>query len=85
MNVKPDTILPWGVKPNDKAIEVGGDDWNQKTALRLEYDYAKVKPLLEKIAAVAVGGKTEVKVKKTSWDDLDSQMQTDIEEKWKQE
>ena len=84
VNVKPDTIFPWGMKPNNKAIQVGGDDWNQKTALRLEYDYARVKPILEKIAAVAVGGKTEVKVKKTSWDDLDSQMQTDIEEKWKQ-
>ena len=84
VNVKPDTILPWGVKPNATAIEVGGDEWNQKTALRLEYDYAKVKPLLEKIAEQAVGGKTKVKIKKT-WDDLDSQMQTDIEEKWKSE
>ena len=79
VNVKPDTILPWGVKPNNKAIQVGGDEWNQNTAMRLEYDYAKVKPLLEKIAANAVGGKTKVKIKKT-WDDLDSQMQTDIEE-----
>ena len=85
VNVKPDTIYPWGMKPNNKAMQVGGDAWNQKTALRLEYDYAKVKPLLEKIAAQAVGGKTEVMVKKTSWDDLDSQMQTDIEEKWKSE
>ena len=68
-----------------RLSQVGGDDWNKKTALRLEYDYAKVKPLLEKIAAQAVGGKTKVMVKKTSWDDLDSQMQTDIEEKWKEE
>ena len=85
VNVKPDTIYPWGMKPNNKAMQVGGDAWNKKTALRLEYDYARVKPLLEKIAAVAVGGKTEVMVKKTSWDDLDSQMQSDIEEKWKSE
>ena len=61
VNVKPDTILPWGVKPNATAIEVGGDEWNRQTAMRLEYDYAKVKPLLEKIAADAVGGKTEIK------------------------
>ena len=84
VNVKPDTILPWGVKPNGKVIAVGGDEWNKNTAVRLEYDYAKVKPLLEKIAEQAVGGKTKVKIKKT-WDDLDSQMQTDIEEKWKSE
>ena len=57
----------------------------RKTAVRLEYDYAKAKPILEKIAAVAVGGKTEIKVKKTSWDDLDSDTQEQIEEKWKKE
>ena len=61
VNVKPDTIFPWGMKPNNKAIEVGGDEWNKNTAMRLEYDYAKVKPLLEKIAADAVGGKTRLK------------------------
>ena len=85
VNVKPDTIFPWGSKPNNKAIQVGGDEWNQKTAVRLEYDYAKVKPLLEKIAAIAVGGKTKVMVKKTSWDDLDSDTQEKIENGWKKE
>ena len=82
VNVKPDTILPWGVKPNGKAIAVGGDEWNKNTAMRLEYDYAKVKLLLENIAADAVGGRPEIKLKK-SWDDLDSQMQTRYREEWK--
>ena len=50
VNVKPDTILPWGSKPNNKAIQVGGDEWNKNTAVRLEYDYAKVSPLLNQIA-----------------------------------
>ena len=55
VNVKPDTILPWGVKPNGKVIAVGGDEWNKNTAVRLEYDYAKVKPLLENIANESFG------------------------------
>ena len=29
VNVKPDTILPWGVKPNGKVIAVGGDEWKR--------------------------------------------------------
>ena len=85
VNVKPDTILPWGVKPNGKVIAVGGDEWNQKTAMRLEYDYAKVKPLLEKIAADAVGGRTEIKAAPKEWDELDDETQEKIESAWKQD
>ena len=51
----------------------------QKTAMRLEYDYAKVKPLLEKIAADAVGGKTEIKATLKEWDELDDETQEKIE------
>ena len=59
VNVKPDTMFPWGVSRINKAIAGWRRRWNQKTAMRLEYDYAKVKPLLEKIADQAVGGKTK--------------------------
>jgi hypothetical protein len=85
VNVKPDTILPWGVTPNGKAISVGGDEWNQKTALRLEYDYAKVKPILEKIAAEAVGGEAKIRKDLKSWDDLGGDTQGQIEDKWKKQ
>ena len=85
VNVKPDTILPWGVKPNATAIAVGGDEWNKNTAMRLEYDYAKVKPLLEKIAANAVGGRTEIKAAPKEWDELDDETQEKIESAWKQD
>ena len=33
-----------------RALEVGGDEWNKQTAARLESEYAKVRPDLDKLA-----------------------------------
>ena len=57
----------------------------KNTAVRLEYDYAKVKPLLENIAADAVGGRTEIKAAPKEWDELDDDTQEKIESAWKQD
>jgi phage-related protein (TIGR01555 family) len=35
------------VKPHPVAIDVGGDEWNKQTALRLELEYQMVRPKLE--------------------------------------
>lgn len=40
---------------NAEAVDVGGDDWNQHIAKRLEGDYQRVKPELDKLAKSVVG------------------------------
>jgi hypothetical protein len=45
---------------NPKAINVGGDEWNKRTAIRLESEYQIAKPELEKIVTDAVAGKDVV-------------------------
>lgn len=40
---------------NPETIDVGGDQWNKDTAVRLETEYQTARPELEKIATAAVG------------------------------
>ena len=37
-----------------RVVDVSGDDWNRKTAERLEKDYADVRPEIDKIATEGV-------------------------------
>jgi hypothetical protein len=52
-----------GEKPLDPVvIDVGGDEWNKQTAVRLEREYQQAKPELEKLASAAVVGIEPVKM-----------------------
>lgn len=46
-----------GGKLDPKVVQVGGDKWNQETALKLETEYQEAKPQLEKLATDAVSEK----------------------------
>jgi hypothetical protein len=43
-----------------EAVNVGGDEWNKQTAVRLEKEFAEAAPKLEKIVDDAVSEKVEV-------------------------
>lgn len=47
-------------KLNPEVTEVGGDEWNQETAVRLEKEYVEAKPKVEAILDKAVEGKAVV-------------------------
>ena len=76
-----------------KVAVVGGDRWNQKTALRLELEYERSKPALEKLANDVVGGivsipqgeddeEEEQPFVPDSWDGMSSDLQSKAEDEW---
>ena len=85
VNVDPAGIRRIAELVNNKAIDVGGDKWNKETALRLESEYAAVKPELDALAEELVGKKIEnVASEPTSWDALSSAQQDETLYKWKE-
>ena len=74
-------------KPLDPAVvNVGGDEWNRKTAVRLEREYQKVKPDLEKLALAATGvGGEKKEFTENDWNALDAQQQDQAYAEWKEE
>lgn len=71
------------VKLNPEIVNVGGDEWNKRTAVRLEESYQRVKPELEKLALESVGAET--KPKKPEWDELSAHQQDAAYAAWKAE
>ena len=82
--------------PNEKAIGIAkhGDEWNRKTAERLEKDYAKAKPDLERLAEDALGAHLPPVGEDSddehadsfapeSWEMLTDEQQSQIEGNWK--
>ena len=82
----------------DPAVtDVGGDEWNKQTAVRLEREYQNVKPELEKIAEAAVTtgvpihpiwankepDEEEQEYIPQSWGDISGDKQDEIFEDWK--
>ena len=67
------------VDPRVAKVETG-DEWNRKTAARLENEYAAQRPALDKLAHEAVG-KT-VDVQEPNWDSLTSVQQGTIEKQF---
>jgi hypothetical protein len=49
------TVTGDPLQMNPDVVSVGGDEWNQKVAVRLEYQYQRIKPLLDKLAETIVG------------------------------
>ena len=70
-------------KPNEKVVNVGGDDWNKQTAKRLEDEYVKVYPQLEELEKKVYEGSVPV-AKKQVWADLPSYTQENVETTWKE-
>jgi len=66
------------------VINVGGDQWNKDTAVRLEKEYQAVRPVLEKMAKDAEG-KTVMGSVARNWDDLDGAQQEKAEQEWTKE
>jgi hypothetical protein len=66
------------------VVNVGGDQWNKDTALRLEREYQAAKPALEKMAQEAEGEEVEGVVAR-NWDDLDGAQQEKAEVEWMKE
>ena len=50
------------IEPSKEAMAVGGDEWNQQTAERLEKEFVEAAPKLEEIVNDAVSSKAEVTV-----------------------
>lgn len=48
-------VTPPDLKLEPQAIDVGGDAWNKQTAVRLESEYQRAKPLLESIVQGSSG------------------------------
>jgi hypothetical protein len=65
------------------AVDVGGDEWNRLTAMRLELEYQRAKPELEKLATSLVGSEAPVSMP-ADWESLSSDDQEKIESEWKQ-
>ena len=90
-------LLPFHQFPDLKpsVTNVGGDIWNRQTAVRLEYEYEKVKPILENIVqkgmtakglpAVAPPPPSKTVTKADKWNNLSSKIQDKIETKWKED
>jgi hypothetical protein len=69
---------------NTAAASVNGDDWNKETALRLEREYAAVKPDLELLSGELIDGtRDDSYTVPESWDMLSDEQQTETEDKWK--
>jgi phage-related protein (TIGR01555 family) len=72
-----------------EAIAVGGDPWNKATALRLETEYAKVKPKLEATVKDALSldyaEALATVAEPADWDSLSSDDQSKTESQWKED
>jgi hypothetical protein len=80
------------VNLDSKVLDVGGDEWNKVVARRLEYEYKRVKPHLEKLVDTIVGGKPidsdttydmDEFHEPESWDEMSNDLQGETEEKCK--
>lgn len=75
--------------PNPEVTNVGGDQWNRDTALRLERQYIEAKPALSIIEKNAVYNKVvtdnfdEDHKNPTTWNELSSDQQSDAETAWR--
>lgn len=86
----PAPVASAGINP--EVIDVGGDQWNRDTALRLETEYAAAKPKLEALALSLVGGATvapepdddedEPSGPPDEWDVMSGDQQEATKEKW---
>jgi hypothetical protein len=77
--------LPAGSALDPRVLDVGGDEWNKKTAERLEREYQAVKPKLEAMMQEAAGKQASevMKVEPVgSWDDLTGTEKYDTEQQW---
>jgi hypothetical protein len=59
------------VKLDPETLEVGGDNWNKHVARRLEYEYKRTKPHLDKLVDEIVKGKVEPDIEPQHPDDED--------------
>jgi hypothetical protein len=88
------TVTGDPLQMNPEVVSVGGDAWNQKTGARLEFEYARIKPLLDKLAGDLVAGRAEDVPDEDedkdqpyvpeSWDELSSDQQEEAKTKWKE-
>jgi hypothetical protein len=90
------TVTGDPLQMNPEVVAVGGDDWNQKTAGRLEFEYARIKPVLDQLAEkVSEAGEgveldedededEEHHYTPESWDELSSDQQEEAKSKWKE-
>jgi hypothetical protein len=87
------TVTGDPLQMNPEVATVGGDEWNQKTGARLEFEYARVKPVLDKLASDLVEGQAEdtpddpdedeeQPYTPESWDELGDSQQEEAKEKW---
>lgn len=68
-----------------KAIDVGGDDWNKKTAVRLETEYRSKKGELDKLAdGFVLTDEQAEKQRPKSWAELNDYQKDMTETDWKQ-
>jgi hypothetical protein len=67
---------------DQRVLDVSGDEWNRKTAARLEQEYALVRPELDKIAQKAENQEAEVVGAPGSWESMSTAGQTEAEEKY---
>src|SRR5262249_12804809 len=80
-------------KLDPEGVNVGGDQWNQDTAVRLEREYQLAKPALNKVAREAVGKDVpqhddddeEAPHVPDSWDTMSDTDQEATFEKWKED
>jgi len=70
---------PKSVKLDPEVINVGGDEYNRETAARLESEYQRAKPAIEKLANDAVGAETE---RPQDTEDEDEEEEPYIPEEW---
>ena len=82
------------VKLDPEVLNVGGDPWNQAVARRLEYEYKRTKPDLDKLVDKIVGGTVEPQhpddedVDDTpytpeTWEEMSADQQDQAEAAWK--
>ena len=85
-------------KPDPAVVNVGGDEWNQRTAERLEREYQAARPKVEKLAQESVGKTSTVSAVSEEveepeeeeeppfipeeWDQLSNSAQSDAEEQF---
>lgn len=78
-----------------EIVKVGGDDWNQETAIKLEKEYQTAKPDLEALIHKNVGEEVDTAVDEDdlhenapyvpdSWEGLSDSQQEDVKSAWKE-
>lgn len=72
---------------NQNVANVGGDIWNQQTAIRLESEYEAAKPQLDALTTQLLGSEVDTETftedsPPTSWDEVSEVQQNEAQQDW---